>query len=611
MEVVSPNGNIQVSLKTTPSGNPGFGMVSFDVKLIKGNESTDIITSSPLGISRKDLQFTDNVQFVKTVDTRLVTDEYQLMHGKRRYCHNEATEKTFRFINPENQTIDLIFRAYDDGIAFRYSFPEESDSSYAITDETTAYFIPDGTKRWIQSYRRSYEDFYRPGTNDKDSTGKQEWGYPALFNVKDQPYWFLITEAGISRSNCATRLRNLENLQLYKVTMPEDEIPITLPWKSQWHVVIIGSLNDIVESTLVTDVSEPCTLTGTEWIEPGAVSWVYWAHNHGSKDYQIVTEYIDQAVEMNWPYVLIDWEWDQMGNGGDITDAVRYANNKGVKPLMWYNSGTAHLGATPVDRLLTPEKREKEYTWLNRIGVAGIKVDFFAGDIMEMMNYYIDLLEDAFEHHLLVNFHGATIPRGWNRTYPNLMTVEAVYGAEWYNNKPVLTNEAAWHNTTLPFTRNVVGPMDYTPVTFSDSQHPHITSYGHELALSVVFESGLQHFADRPSAYNALPAEPKNFLKTVPVAWDDTRLVDGYPGEKVVMARKKEKVWYIGGINGLDEPQTLTIDFKFLDNGDYNLEVIKDGTDDKSFEFEAMKIKKGDFVKVKCLPRGGFVGLVK
>lgn len=278
---------------------------------------------------------------------------------------------------------------------------------------------------------------------------------------------------------------------------------------------------------------------------------------------------------------------------------------------MWYNSGTSWIEPTPNDRLLTAEKRAKEFAWLNKIGVYGIKVDFFAGDQQDMMKYYIDILKDAAKYHLLVNFHGATVPRGWARTYPNLMSTEAVYGAEWYNNVPTMTDKAAAHNTTLPFTRNVIGSMDYTPVTFSNSQHPHITSYGHELALSVVFESGLQHFADRPSAYESLPAEPKAFLKQVPVVWNDTKLIDGSLGEKVIIARKKGNQWYIAGLNGKDVPQTLLVKFDFLDKGNHSFQLIKDGKDSTSFSSEIIKVKKGDTLKIECLPRGGFVGVIK
>jgi hypothetical protein len=191
------------------------------------------------------------------------------------------------------------------------------------------------------------------------------------------------------------------------------------------------------------------------------------------------------------------------------------------------------------------------------------------------------------------------------------MSTEAVLGAEWYNNNTILTNKAAGHNTTLPFTRNVVGSMDYTPVTFSNSQHPHITSYGHELALSVVFESGFQHFADSPTSYNSLPTEPKEFLKTVPVSWDDTRLLDGYPGDKVVIARRKGNKWYVGGLNGQDKSQALNLKLDFIGRGNYHLKLIKDGKDDTSFSTDLIQVKKGDVLNIECFPRGGFVAVLE
>jgi hypothetical protein len=228
------------------------------------------------------------------------------------------------------------------------------------------------------------------------------------------------------------------------------------------------------------------------------------------------------------------------------------------------------------------------------------------------MKYCIEILEDAAKYNLMVNFHGATIPRGWSRTYPNLMTTEAVYGAEWYNNWTALTDKAAAHNATLPFTRNVIGSMDYTPVTFTNSQHEHITSYSHELALAVLFESGIQHFADRPEGYYNLPIAQQDFLKNFPTAWDDTKLIGGYPGEYAVMARRKADTWYIGGINGKDATQVLEVNFSFLEEGkNYTLQLTKDGADPKSFETEIKEVRKGDVLKISCLARGGFSGILK
>jgi hypothetical protein len=618
-EIASPNKLIKVVITTQKAGVNKHGYpVNFKVLYKKGSGYMEVLANSPLGIARKDQSFSDDLRLVATSGIREVHDTYEMICGKRRHCENVGREKTFSFRNANEQPVDLVFRVYNDGVTFRYIFPNHSDSTVNIIGETTAYNVPDSTCRWMQPYTIGYEDFFPLNKTGVSTHKEQEWGFPALFKVNNEPVYALISEADIAANNCAAKLCNLKNANAYQVTYPSSHgnlnqagVTTTLPWKSQWHTLIIGKLSDVVESTLITDVSEPNQLKETDWIKPGAVSWIYWANNHGSKDYQKVVEYVDLATAMNWPYVLIDWEWDVMGNGGNITDAVNYAKSKGIKPLMWYNSGTAWLQPTPNDRLQTAEKRAKEFSWLNKIGVFGIKVDFFDGDPQEMMQYYLDLLKDAATYHLMVNFHGATIPRGWARTYPNLMTTEAVYGAEWYNNGPVLTDKAAAHNTTLPFTRNVIGSMDYTPVTFSNSQNPHLTSYAHELALSVVFESGFQHFADRPSAYQMLPAAPREFLKHVPVSWDNTKLIDGSPGEKVIMARRKGREWYIGGLNGLDQTQTLLVHFDFLDKKNYYFQLIKDGKDNQSFSSEKITIKKGDTLKIECLPRGGFAGVLQ
>ena len=233
--------------------------------------------------------------------------------------------------------------------------------------------------------------------------------------------------------------------------------------------------------------------------------------------------------------------------------------------------------------------------------MVGVKIDFFSGDNQKNMDYCLDLLECAARHNLLVNFHGAPIPRGWQRTYPNLLSTEGVYGAEWYNNVPHFTKKAASHNATLPYTRNVIGPMDYTPCAFSDSQHPHITSKGHELALTVLFESGLQHLADRPESFLAQPQEVQDFLGQLPTVWDETRYVSGYPGESCVLARRNGDTWYVAGINGSDEPQTLATDLGFIGKGKAQLFA-----DDGSGQWQISTISTLP-TEMKCQPRGGFV----
>ena len=626
-ELFSPNGKIKVVV-SLPGKNAQ--QIQFTTLCKMDNSFVEVLPASLLGINRTDEQFVNNLQLIKESKPISIHDKYQMICGKRLQCENFGTEKTFSFQNSNHQLLNIIFRVYNDGVAFRYEFPNYSITQKNIIDEATTYNLPDNTKRWMQPFEPAYENFYPLNTTGQDNDrNKHEWGFPALYQVNNQPVYVLISEADISENNCAAKLSNLQNKNQYKVTYPSPrkEFPqtgviTTLPWTSQWHTLSIGKLSDIVESTLITDVSKPNQLKETSWIKPGAVSWIYWANNNGSKDYKKVVEYIDGAVAMHWPYILIDWQWDVMSNGGNIVDAVNYAKSKNIKPLVWYNSSTNAVDtsnnsndwfkyATPFHRLNTAEKRAKEFSWLRNIGVYGIKVDFFAGDQQDMMKYYLDILKDAAKYHLMVNFHGATVPRGWQRTYPNLMTTEAVYGAEWYNNTSGLTNKAAAHNATLPFTRNVAGSMDYTPVTFSNTRYPHLTSYAHELALSMVFESGWQHFADKPDAYQSLPEEEKGFLENFPTAWDDTKLIDGYPAEKVIIARRKNSQWYVGGLNGKDSQQTLVLHFNFLKEGNYELQLIKDGIDDKSFSSEKIKIKKGDTVKVDCLARGGFAGVIK
>lgn len=616
MELSSPNKKLKVTLELHYQDNQKSGQLFFKIDSLQNLSTKAILPLSPLGLLREDQAFLDNLLYDSESDIISVHDKYEMLHGKQKNIENIGNEKIFRFKNSNGKVMEVIFRAYNNGVAFRYGFPDASESPRRVIDELTAYSIPEGVKRWVQPYNVSYEEFFPLSVNGKGGSS-QEWGYPALFNPQENIY-LLISEANLSRAHLATKLNNQENPASYKVSFPSARkdyqyigVSFTGSWRSAWRVLMIGSLADIVSSTLITDLSEPSKLKNTDWIKPGAASWIYWANNHGSKDFKKLVEYVDLAVAMKWPYTLIDWEWDSMGNGGTIEDAARYAKSKGVKPLMWYNSGKLWLEATPVDRLLTAEKRAKEFAWLNKIGVYGIKVDFFAGDQQDMISYYIDILEDAAKYNLLVNFHGATIPRGWQRTYPNLMTVEGVYGSEWYNNVATFTDKAAAHNTVLPFTRNVIGPMDYTPVTFSNSQHPHITSYAHELALSVIFESGLQHFADRPSAYYALPDAPKAFLQSVPVAWDETILLDGYPGDSVLMARRKGKKWYMAAINGTNDAKTFSPNLSFIGKGTHNLKLIKDGADDKSFLTTMSQVNKNSKISIPCLPRGGFVAVIE
>lgn len=518
--------------------------------------------------------------------TQRIKVDYVMLAGKRLHCTNEANEY---------RNGSLLLRVYNDGIAFR-----------SASSSSTVYRIPEGMTRWMQQWTEAYEGFFPMSTTYKvkpepsfsgvfkSAEGwNNRWGYPALLEPRPNVF-VLLSEANIEHGQSASCLYN--DGELFRVVADpcaSDHTP--------WRVAIIGSLADVVESTLITDVSDPTKYDDVSWIHPGVVSWIYWAYNHGSNDYNIIKKYVDMAVTLHLPYVLIDAEWDEMRDGKTIEDAIDYAKKNNVKPLIWYNSSVGWIDGAPGPkfRLNKPEDREKEFAWCEKLGVAGVKIDFFSGDNQKNMDYCIDLLESAARHHLLVNFHGATIPRGWQRTYPNLLSTEGVYGAEWYNNVPTFTNRAARHNATLPFTRNVIGPMDYTPCTFSDSQHPHITSHGHELALTVLFESGLQHLADRPESYLAQPQEVQQFLSSLPAAWDETRFVAGYPGEYVIMARRSGNKWYLAGINGTDEVKEVPLPFQGK-----NTTLFTDAAGkDQTWRIEKQKKTPKSVV---FQPRGGF-----
>ena len=576
----------------------------------------------------------NNQQVLELADIRLsqltfvrkVTADYRMLEGKRLHCTNKANE----YEAPIGTNAKIVMRLYNDGVAFRYEYTDLQNCK--APEEHTTYIIPEGTRRWMQQWSDGYEGFFPMTTtaNVKTLGGfggaieqqviNTHWGYPLLVEasklpslgeVREEGPFALITEANIERRQSASSLFNKG--ALFSVAQDQNDLLLTGDWHTPWRVVIIGRLADIVQSTLVTDVSEPSTLEDTSWIHPGVVSWIYWANNHGSNDYNIIRKYVDMAVTLHLPYVLIDAEWDEMdkvaaNEGKTIEDAVAYALSKGVKPLIWYNSSIGWVNGAPGPkyRLNKPEDREKEFAWCEKLGVAGVKIDFFSGDNQANMDYCMDLLESAARHHLLVNFHGAPIPRGWQRTYPNLLSTEGVYGAEWYNNVPHFTKKAACHNATLPYTRNVIGPMDYTPCAFSDSQHPHITSKGHELALTVLYESGLQHLADRPESFLSQPMEVQAFLGKLPTVWDETRFVSGYPGESAVLARRSGNTWYVAGINGSDEPQTLPTDLSFLGRKWKKVQLF---ADDASGQWAISNTGKLP-TQMACQPRGGFVMVI-
>ena len=556
-----------------------------------------------LGVKTSTANLATGLTFVSATEPEVVEESYVALHGKRSSVNNTANSAEVTVANSSEQQLKIEVRAYEDGVVFRYKLDAEPREKISFSSEATNYQIPTKAHRWLQPFNTSYEaDFPYQASGGRTGT----WGYPALFEADGT--FTLITEANIGRNYSSTHLDNSASGGQYQVSYPFDyegynkgatNPTCTGPWTSPWRVMIIGSLATVVESTLVEDVSEPCAIANTDFVQPGRAAWIYWAYNHSSKDYQICTQYVDLAVKMGWEYVLIDWEWEQMSNGGGIEDAVRYASKRGVKPLLWYHSNDAKMQNT--------SQRRSEFAWLKRIGVKGVKIDFFESDKQHTMQYFADILEDAAKYQIMVNFHGCTIPRGWSRTYPHLMSQEAVFGAEQYNNGGTMTTQGARINCLLPYTRNVVGPMDYTPVAFTDSQHPHTTTFAHELALSVAFESGIQHWADRPEGFYALPLMARRHMMQVPVAWDETRFVDGYPEKSFIIARRKGDCWYVAALNGTNKAASYDIPLSFLRPGTHHVSCIADGTEARKFQFSTHTLSRDSQFHIDCLPRGGCV----
>lgn len=579
-----------------------------------------MIEESPLGIVRADQQFSSSLKFVEAKQDK-IRDAYTLLVGKKLRVDTQANELTLTFQNDKSQKVNFIFRAYNDGIAFRYHFPKTDSVVYTITQEISGFAIPREAKAWIQSYdlnarkKPCYETYYEdaivPGSSSPNKAG---WAFPALFNVGN--FWMLISEAGLDETYCATHLEDKQSNGLYTIRFPEKEEVTssaspepqsTLPWFTPWRLAVIGpSLNTLLQTTLVTDLNPPSTIKDTSWIKPGRASWSWWSNGSTPRDFEIQKQYIDFNAGMGWEYVLIDAGWPRMENG-TMEELVEYADGRGVGIFLWYHSGMGRETDTlsMANLMAFRDSRRKELARIQEWGVKGIKVDFFDSDKQPVIKRYFDILKDAADHNIMVNFHGSTLPRGWERTYPHLMSMESVKGAEAYGN-PKFCEKAPSHNTILPFTRNVVGSMDYTPVTFTNKREAiRQTSFAHELALSIIFESGVFHFADNMSSYQTLPDAPKKFLMNVPVTWDETRYLAGLPGKFVIIGRRKGNQWYIGGINGQGTAQRVSFDLP-LSKSPGSIQIITDGPQPDTFDTRVVKIKDHN-VKLIIEGKGGFV----
>jgi hypothetical protein len=377
---------------------------------------------------------------------------------------------------------------------------------------------------------------------------------------------------------------------------------------------VIGDLKTITESTLGTDLALPAKKIDASFIKPGKSSWSWILEKDDSTIFSVQKKYIDFAADMKWQYCLIDANWDKTIGYDSVKILSDYAKQKNVGILLWYNSAGSWntVKMTPKDKLLTHEDRMKEFGRIKAMGIKGIKVDFFGGDGQSMINYYQDILDDAAANHLLANFHGATLPRGLHRTYPNMMTTEAIFGYEMITFGQQSANRAPDHSVMSAMVRNAFDPMDFTPMNlYKIPKIKRITTSAFELATSVVFLSGIQHYAESPDGMRHVPEYVKNFLRKLPDSWDDVKFIDGYPGKLYVVARKAGNKWYVAGINGENIEKPLTLDLSFLKNK--KATFISSGTstngDEPSFDQKNIVVPANGKMEITLKKNDGFVAV--
>ena len=615
-EIQSPDGSLQVQFSVDPAGQP--------VYQVKRGETT-VLSASDLGVKGTVYDFTKNLKLGDVSELMTKSENYSMVQGKEAQITYTYNEQVFELLNESGETLSIVFRVSNDGVAFQYLFPSSEDA--LVNEELTTFQFPVGTKMFAQpmsvaksgwsqtnpSYEEHYEQNIPVGTSSPLGAG---WVFPALFELEDT--WVLLSETGLGPDYCGARLIADTISKAMKIGFPSEvevntnkgHLPKS-PAKSPWRIITIGSLETIVESTLGTDLARPAIdLDNSAFVKPGFASWSWALLKDNSVNYDTTKWFIDYASEMNWEYCLVDVNWDKTIGAERIQELAQYAEGKGVGLILWYNS-SGDWNTTPYhpkSELLTSEQREEEFSKLHEWGIKGVKVDFFGGDGQSVITYYHDIMKDAARHELLVNFHGATLPRGWQRTYPHLMTMESIKGFEFITFTQETADLAANHSAMLPFTRNAFDPMDFTPMAFSEIPNiERVTTNGFELALPTLFLSGIQHIAETPAGMAEVPGYVKEYLIDIPTLWDETQFIDGYPGKLAIVARRSGDNWYVTGINGESEAKSLTLDLSFL-NGKSGY-LITDGESHPLFSKESVTIEGAFPIQLKA--NGGFVMKLK
>lgn len=605
-KIFSPDGRIEVTVSDS-DGTPDYS-VTYD-----GNV---FILPSPLGLNTSMGEYMSGMTMLPEKEApRLIEEQYSLKTIKQSQVDYKAVEAVFTFAQNDRPVYDVIFRVSDRDVAFRYRlYPRRNTLSCVIFSEATGFRLPQTATTFLCPQVKPGGGFagtypsYETGYSLDEPVGKNGWGegytFPCLFRNEDKG-WILISETGVSSAYCASRLMG-EPDGLYTIGYPQEgenngngsAAPgIPLPGMTPWRTITLGnSLAPIMETTVPFDLVEPLYEASKEYVYgPGSWSWIIGMDP--STNYDEQKRYIDFTAEMGYRTVLVDALWDTQIGRDRIAELAEYAAGKGVALYLWYNSNGYwnHAPQGPKGIMDNTIARRREMKWMQSIGIRGIKVDFFGGDKQETMKLYEDILADANDYGILCVFHGCTLPRGWERMYPNYASSEAVLASENLHFSQGACDNEAFNACIHPFIRNTVGSMDFGGSALNKYYNAdnaprgsvRRTSDVFALATAVMFQSPVQHFALAPNNLTDAPAWAIDFMKNVPTLWDEVRFIDGYPGKYVIMARRHADKWFVVGINAQKETVKLKLELPMFNAGD----KVRLYTDDAGLNGSASEIK--------------------
>ena len=606
-QITSPDGKLVVTVADM-DGRPSYS-VSYDNVLF--------LKPSPLGIIANIGDFSSGMSLEKNVSTNKIDETYELASIKQSKVRYVANEAVFSFTQQGKTIYDVIFRISNNDVAFKYKmYPQGETLSCVVKQEVTGFAFPDGTTTFLCPQSKPMGGFartspsYETSYTADDVAGKNGWGegytFPCLFRNGDNG-WVLVSETGVNGGYCASRLLGHKG-GTYTIGFPQEgeangngtvSLGIALPGETPWRTITVGkTLAPIVETTVPFDVVKPLYPAKGEYTY-GRGSWSWIIGMDGSTNYKEQLRYIDFSAAMGYQSVLVDALWDKQIGRDKIEELAKYGKDKGVALYLWYNSNGYWNDApqTPRGIMDNAIARRKEMKWMQSIGIRGIKVDFFGGDKQMTMQLYEDILSDANEYGLLVIFHGCTLPRGWERMYPNFASSEAVLASENLHFSQGSCDNEAFNATLHPFIRNTVGSMDFGGSALNKYYNAdnaprgsrRVTSDVYALATAVLFQSPVQHFALAPNNLTDAPSWAIDFMKEVPTAWDEVRFIDGYPGKYVILARRHGDKWYIAGVNAQKETLKLKVNLPMFSNG----EKVRLFSDDKALQGGVKQIEIG------------------